>query len=79
MIERLRASLPHPAHVHVHVQTAGNPGRSEPGTGEIRQEWGPAEIERSGYAGLIGCEYVPSGAGAQRFGWLEPLSAAKPA
>jgi hydroxypyruvate isomerase len=67
LIERLRASLPHAAH----VQIADNPGRHEPGTGEIQFDRVFAEIERSGYAGVIGCEYVPSGATVDSFGWLD--------
>jgi hydroxypyruvate isomerase len=73
LIERLRASLPHAAH----VQIADNPGRHEPGTGEIRFDTVFAEIERSGYAGTIGCEYLPSGSTAESFGWLETMRAAQ--
>ncbi|PVX77128.1 hydroxypyruvate isomerase family protein [Paraburkholderia unamae] len=75
LIERMRASLPHAAH----VQIADNPGRHEPGTGEIRFESVFAELARSGYSGLIGCEYLPSGASVESFGWLEPFRAAQPA
>lgn len=72
LIERMRASLPHAAH----VQIADNPGRHEPGTGEIRFDHVFAELERSRYAGLIGCEYLPSGASAESFGWMAPFKAA---
>ncbi len=74
LLERMRASLPHAAH----VQIADNPGRHEPGTGEIRFDTVFAEIERSGYAGMIGCEYLPSGATLDSFGWLAALQDAQP-
>jgi hydroxypyruvate isomerase len=51
-IERL---LPHIGH----MQLADNPGRNEPGTGEIRYEWLLDRIEDLGYTGWIGCEYKP--------------------
>ncbi len=72
LIERLRVSLPHAAH----VQIADNPGRHEPGTGEIRFDSVFAEIASSGYAGWIGCEYLPSGPTVESFGWLEATRAA---
>lgn len=70
LIERLRASLPHAGH----VQIADNPGRHEPGTGEIAFDRVFQEIEASGYAGHVGCEYFPSGATEASFGWLEARS-----
>jgi hydroxypyruvate isomerase len=45
-----------------HVQFADYPGRGEPGTGEIPFPALAAEIERSGYAGWIGLEYIPADA-----------------
>jgi hydroxypyruvate isomerase len=48
-----------------HVQVADVPGRHEPGTGTV--DFGPIleAIERSGYAGWIGFEYLPSVDSAQ--------------
>ncbi len=60
-----------------HVQVADNPGRHEPGTGEIRFEFLFAELERLGYAGWIGCEYRPAGRTEDGLGWL-PGGALKP-
>ena len=53
-----------------HVQVADNPGRHEPGTGEIRFEFLFAELERLGYAGWIGCEYKPKGRTDVGLDWL---------
>ena len=53
-----------------HVQVADNPGRHEPGTGEIRFEFLFAELERLGYDGWIGCEYRPQGRTEVGLDWL---------
>jgi hydroxypyruvate isomerase len=42
-----------------HFQLADNPGRHEPGTGEINYPFVLALLERLGYGGWIGCEYTP--------------------
>lgn len=42
-----------------HVQVADNPGRNEPGTGEIAYPFVFAELDRMGYTGWVGCEYRP--------------------
>ena len=55
-----------------HVQVADNPGRHEPGTGEIRFEFLFAELERLGYDGWIGCEYKPAGRTDVGLDWLPP-------
>lgn len=52
-----------------HVQVADNPGRHEPGTGEINYPFIFAELERLGYDGWIGCEYVPAGRTSDGLGW----------
>ena len=43
-----------------HIQVAENPGRHEPGTGEIDYAFLFGFIDRIWYAGWIGCEYKPS-------------------
>jgi hydroxypyruvate isomerase len=55
-----------------HIQIADNPGRHEPGTGEINFPFLFARLQQLGYAGWIGCEYKPSGHTLDSFGWLEP-------
>lgn len=42
-----------------HIQIADNPGRHQPGTGEINFNFLLAEIDRLGYQGFVGLEYVP--------------------
>lgn len=43
-----------------HIQVADNPGRNEPGTGEINYRYVFAALDRLGYDGYVGCEYKPS-------------------
>ena len=42
-----------------HIQLADNPGRNEPGTGEINYSYLFDFLARLGYTGYIGCEYKP--------------------
>ena len=53
-----------------HVQIADNPGRHEPGTGEINYPFIFGELERLGYDGWIGCEYIPVGKTSDGLGWM---------
>ena len=55
-----------------HVQVADNPGRGEPGTGEINYNFLFEQLDRDGYAGWIGCEYKPRGLTSAGLGWLHP-------
>lgn len=48
-----------------HVQLADNPGRAEPGTGEIRYGFLFDWLDRIGYEGHVGCEYFPADRGAR--------------
>lgn len=58
-----------------HVQIADNPGRHEPGTGEINYRFIFTELERLGYDGWIGCEYIPAAKTSDGLGWMrEALS-----
>lgn len=59
-----------------HVQIADNPGRHEPGTGEINYRFVLGALEEAGYEGYVSLEYVPSGATQESFGWL-PLECRK--
>ena len=54
-----------------HVQLADNPGRNEPGTGEINYPFLFAHLDRIGYTGWIGCEYKPKAETAAGLGWLK--------
>lgn len=42
-----------------HLQLADNPGRNEPGTGEINYRFLFGWLDAIGYDGWIGCEYKP--------------------
>ena len=53
----LRARLP----LIRHIQAADNPGRHEPGTGEINYRYLFALLDELGYDGWVGCEYHPRG------------------
>jgi hydroxypyruvate isomerase len=53
-----------------HLQLADNPGRHEPGTGEIAYDFLLRHIDRLGYAGWIGCEYKPAASTEAGLGWL---------
>lgn len=55
-----------------HMQLADNPGRNEPGTGEINFPFLFAHIDRIGYAGWIGCEYKPLAGTDAGLGWVKP-------
>ena len=55
-----------------HMQLADNPGRNEPGTGEINYPFLFGFIDRLGYDGWIGCEYKPKTTTAEGLGWIRP-------
>ncbi|GBU09772.1 hydroxypyruvate isomerase [Gammaproteobacteria bacterium] len=57
--------LPHIAH----LQLADNPGRNEPGTGEINYPYLLNLIEKIDYQGWIGCEYKPLNTTEQGLTW----------
>ena len=56
-----------------HIQLADNPGRNEPGTGEINYPFLFSMLDRIGYAGWIGCEYKPRTTTAAGLGWYASL------
>ena len=58
-----------------HVQLADNPGRNEPGTGEINYAFLFAHLDRIGYDGWIGCEYKPATTTQAGLGWRQHLAA----
>ena len=52
-----------------HVQIADNPGRNEPGTGEINFRFLFGLLDAIGYDGWVGCEYRPLGGTEEGLGW----------
>ena len=57
-----------------HIQLADNPGRNEPGTGEINYAWLFKHIDALGYTGYIGCEYKPKTTTTEGLGWITALN-----
>ncbi len=57
-----------------HIQLADNPGRHEPGTGEINYPFLYDFIDGLGYAGWIGAEYKPASGTEAGLGWLREFS-----
>jgi hydroxypyruvate isomerase len=55
-----------------HIQLADNPGRNEPGSGEINYPWLLSRLDALGYAGWVGCEYKPAGETVAGLGWAKP-------
>lgn len=54
-----------------HLQLADNPGRNEPGTGEINYPFLFGFIDWLGYDGWIGCEYKPRAGTVEGLGWVK--------
>src|SRR5258706_14251531 len=54
-----------------HLQLADNPGRNEPGTGEINYPFLFNFLDQIGYNGWIGCEYKPKTATTDGLGWIK--------
>ena len=61
----------------VHIQIAGVPGRNEPDANEIAYPYLFDLIDRSGYAGWIGCEYKPRTTTREGLGWIKPYLTAR--
>lgn len=57
-----------------HIQLADNPGRNEPGTGEIHYPFLFAHLDRLGYTGWVGCEYKPATTTEAGLGWRQRLA-----
>ncbi len=69
------------AHLPVigHIQLADNPGRNEPGTGELNYPFLFQHLDRIGYAGWIGCEYKPATSTQAGLGWLDTVKSSRSA
>ncbi len=57
-----------------HVQLADNPGRNEPGTGEMNYPFLFRHLDAIGYTGWIGCEYKPKTTTIEGLGWIKTLT-----
>ncbi|MEI7429064.1 MAG: hydroxypyruvate isomerase [Betaproteobacteria bacterium] len=64
----IRKNLPRIAH----MQLADNPGRHEPGSGEINYPYLFDLVDSLGYEGWIGCEYKPVATTSGGLSWLRP-------
>ena len=53
-----------------HIQLADNPGRFEPGTGEINYRYLLGMLDEIGYTGWVGCEYKPKDGTARGLAWI---------
>ncbi|WP_462380688.1 2-oxo-tetronate isomerase [Pseudomonas sp. Marseille-QA0892] len=53
-----------------HIQIAGVPDRHEPDEGEVNYPCLFQALEREGYDGWIGCEYMPRGRTEDGLGWF---------
>jgi hydroxypyruvate isomerase len=54
-----------------HGQIADNPGRHEPGTGEINHDFIFRRLDELGYDGWVGCEYRPAAGTSEGLGWMK--------
>jgi hydroxypyruvate isomerase len=58
-----------------HIQVAENPGRHEPGTGEINFDFLFGFLDSIGYRGWVGCEYKPKTLTVEGLKWFEAYRA----
>lgn len=56
-----------------HIQIADNPGRNQPGTGELNFPFLFRELDAVGYTGWIGLEYIPRPDTAASLGWMKAM------
>ena len=70
----LAATLQKNLHRIGHLQLADNPGRNEPGSGEINYAFLFRHIDAIGYQGYIGCEYKPASSTLAGLGWMQSLT-----
>jgi hydroxypyruvate isomerase len=66
----LRALMP----IVGHVQIASVPSRHEPDDEELNYPFLFAELDRLGYDGYVGCEYVPRAATLAGLDWFRPYA-----
>jgi hydroxypyruvate isomerase len=72
-MQRMEGELANTMKAHLariaHIQLADNPGRNEPGTGEINYRFLFGFLDAIGYDGWIGCEYKPKGSTVDGLAW----------
>jgi hydroxypyruvate isomerase len=72
-MQRMEGELANTMKAHLtqiaHLQLADNPGRNEPGTGEINYRFLFGFLDAIGYDGWIGCEYKPKAGTVEGLGW----------
>ena len=68
IVKRVEKYLP----ITAHMQVADNPGRNEPGTGEVNWPFVFRKIDELGFRGWIGCEYKPAAETNAGLGWFAP-------
>jgi hydroxypyruvate isomerase len=68
IVRRVEKHLP----LIAHMQVADNPGRHEPGTGEVNWPFVFDRIDALGFRGWIGCEYRPATTTEAGLGWFAP-------
>ena len=57
-----------------HIQIASIPSRHEPDAEELNYPFLYAELDRLGYDGFIGCEYIPRAGTVAGLGWFAPYA-----
>lgn len=72
-MQRMEGELANTMTAHLpqiaHIQLVDNPGRNEPGTGEINYRFLFELLDTHGYAGWIGCEYRPKTSTIEGLPW----------
>jgi 2-dehydrotetronate isomerase len=69
---KIRKYLADPKQTRVgHFQIAGVPERHEPDTGEVNYAYLFDLIDKLGYEGYIGCEYIPATNTSQGLAWFQ--------
>jgi hydroxypyruvate isomerase len=73
-MQRMEGELTQTIRTHMarigHIQIADNPGRHQPGTGEINYRFLLGELDRLGYPGYVGLEYVPQPNTVESLAWV---------
>jgi 2-dehydrotetronate isomerase len=67
---RLRQLLP----ITGHIQIASVPSRHEPDDEELNYPFLFEEMDRLGYQGFVGCEYIPRAHTLDGLGWFKPYT-----